>query len=147
MTPHEIAFRHIANNDVQGRFLARTLSELLDICKAKRITDPLEIRQSVRAYFDQCAEESAIRLGMCRLCRARRPTHLHVEPIVKNGGLAQAVVGCTEPYCERPMHRQTPCCPDCAPHYHSRIMDSGKTRAKRLRERGASVPQWLPVRV
>lgn len=138
MTSVDLAFRHIARNDFGQRLFARTIDELVAICQRKRV-DGQRIPTAIRAYFDEIAQETASRLGFCRLCRVRRPTHCHYEPIVRSGALGEKLVGCTEAYCSRPVTHAMPTCMDCFAQYRQFVHLKRRTRQELLRQRGATV--------
>lgn len=138
MTSLELAFRHIARNDFAQRLFARNLDELVEICARKAILEP-QIAAAIDAYFDELAQETAFRLGFCRICRVRRPTHFHAEPMVRDGNLAESIAGCTEPYCSRPIRRTMASCQDCFGQYRSFVHSQRQSRREHLRRRGATV--------
>lgn len=139
MTSHELAFRYIARNDFTQRLFARNIDELVEVCRRKAIQEPQRIAAAIGAYFDELAQETAARLGFCRLCRVRRPTHLHAEPRVRYGNLAESLVGCTEPYCCQPVRHAMAACRDCFGKYRHFVHSQSRARREQLRRRGATV--------
>ena len=145
MTRLEVAFRHIAQNDFNQRLFARDALNLIDLCARKGTTCDAHIAAAVGAYFDEIAQEQAARLGLCRLCRVRRPTHFHFEPVIRSGVLAEKMLRCGESHCRTLSKRSTATCDECLAQYRQILQIRHEARRQHLRRRGATVASrpWI----
>jgi hypothetical protein len=143
MTPLELAIRHVADNDFQGRGLRRCLHDLAALIRQKGPAPNTVVDSLVRAYDDEWRQVEAEFVGLCRGCKAKEPLHFHAEPRISHDGtLGQTWERCNLQDCKRHKLLTSSCCEQCLPAHLKGWYERRAARYARLRAHGATT--WMP---